>query len=288
VRKTIGPFALPCFAYAANGLTPNTVLLLEQSLMNDEMLLRQVVDAMPERVDVLDIPVVEAGGDAWHYLNRQKQWFALFEENREVSFDIDMPDGLQAYLESRSSKFRKKARYRYSKISKDFDVKMEIVPLGEPGVLERLESLSAKTWQEEGGSGLFSEKYARFSNRFLREPCRQNFVAFLSLNGVDVAFNLFQTGEGEFISYKIGFDGSYGAWSPGEVLNHMMYEVLCDDGVRRFMLLGGVTGSKQLWATNTGEMVNYWIFSNKGLKARFVYQALITRRKIKALYEARS
>lgn len=288
VRKSIGPFMLSCFTYAANGLTPNTVLMLDERLMQEEGLLQEVLASMPEQADMLDVPSVAVDGAEWRLLNRQGQRFWLFEENRYTSYSVDMPEGLQRYLDGRPARFRKEFRHRFNKVSKEFEIGFEVIPFGSEGGLERLKSLSGRTWQEANGSGLFSKKYARFFQRLLSEPIDNCYLAFLLLNGVDAAFALFQSDGDTLISYKIGFDSGYKAWSPGELLRRRIYETSSEAGVRRYLLLGGFTETKKAWATDTEEMVNYWIFSNRGCKARFVYQALNARRKLKALYEARS
>ncbi|WP_158946394.1 GNAT family N-acetyltransferase [Pseudodesulfovibrio cashew] len=285
-RRRIGPITVNEFSYAANGLTPYVSFLFEDDLYGDAKLLLQIDEALSGEIELLNVPAIETTGQDWRFISRGQEGFTnVYEEHRFPSLYVGMPDGFPAFLSGCSTSFRKSFNCTKRKANKQYEVATEEVRLTNQSALHRLQRLSAKTWQEQNGSGLFSEKYRDFFMKLFGKSSTDFSVSFLKFGESDVAFNCFYIRDNTFVGYKIGYDPSFAKLRPGELLKYEIYPFACEHGVTLFHLLGEANESKRHWATGSNDFVNSWLFSKRHLKSLLLEKGLRARKTIKERME---
>lgn len=162
-----------------------------------------------------------------------------------------LPNSSEQLEESLGPSFKKSLHRKINKASRA-DVRIEFS--SDPRRLADAMDISIDTWQHAAGSGIGSNRdvktfYERIAARFARIGQLQ--LAFLSVDGGPVAFELNVTFARTVYNLKVGYRKKYRHLSPGIVLRHYVLCHAIEQEFEEFDFLGVSEGYKLHWASST-------------------------------------
>jgi hypothetical protein len=167
--------------------------------------------------------------------------------------DLDGGDPEQALSSRRRSDLRR-ARRRAEKLG---PVGAEILcpsPRSVPVLLAAAAAVEERSWKGREGTALASDpaRYAFFL-RYGRAAARRGLlrIAFLTIGGRRVAMQIAVERGGRYWLLKVGFDESFAAGSPGQLLMLETLRWAADRGLRSYELLGTAEPWTAAWTKET-------------------------------------
>jgi len=185
---------------------------------------------------------------------------------------LDVRDGWDKYLATRSRNFRHRYHQAQNRASREGSLALEFIELpGDEATVTRLATLDATTWQHAQRSGLFSDAASRtFYTGLVCSTPRgyRNFVAFLKLDGKDIAYELGCIYSTKTFMLKYGFDPRWTHLRAGVLVQHMLCEHLARAGFHEIDLVGEATEEKAKWATHYRRHENLWLLNRNSIAGR--------------------
>jgi len=168
----------------------------------------------------------------------------------------DLPKSCELLQQSLSASFKKSLR---RKINKADRANTCVEFASDPRRLADALDISQDTWQHEEGTGIGSSRavkkfYERIAKRFGESGKLQ--LAFLSVGGGPIAFELNLTVARTVYNLKVGYRTEYGHLSPGIVLRHHALCHAIEQGYEEFDFLGASEGYKMHWASGVQRLGN--------------------------------
>jgi CelD/BcsL family acetyltransferase involved in cellulose biosynthesis len=182
----------------------------------------------------------------------------------ETQSFIDFTGEWADYWASRSPKMRKDYGKRRRRLEKLGEVRVEAYdPTALDAALDEALRIEASGWKGRGGTAIVNRPTEeRFYRTLARWAAERGWfrLYFLRLDGRPIAFRLGIEAFGVYSSLKIGYLEELAAYSPGNLLEAAVMELLGRGDCRRFEYAGETTERMRRWATGTREMLELSAF----------------------------
>jgi hypothetical protein len=148
---------------------------------------------------------------------------------------MHLPANVDEVYRALSAEHRNEVRRKAKKLLADFSGKVSVRCVREalqvPGAMEEVEHIAKKTYQRGLGAGFADNEETR--RRLLLDAERGRLRIYILTAGDNAcAFWIGSVCQGTFYSSFLGYDPSYGKYSPGTFLLVRMIEDFCDSGVQ--------------------------------------------------------
>ena len=167
----------------------------------------------------------------------------------------------EAWEETLSSKRRWFLRNRLKKLAAHGDVRLDVVSSADASALEDGLRLEAAAWKGEAGTAITSDARVRlFYTALAERAARRGWLRlqFLTVAERRVAFAYSLVYANRMYLLKPGFDPEFAAYSPGNLLTHLVLRDARACGIESYDFLGRDDGWKRQWSTRT--LPHYWVF----------------------------
>lgn len=175
------------------------------------------------------------------------------ELRREASPVVDLADGWEAYLRSRSSNLRSQVRRKERKLQRESGLAYRLADAASlDDDMEALFRLHAARWGEQG-SGAFTGPRAAFHKEFARVACTRGWLRLWVAEigtGEPIAVWYGFRFAGQESYYQSGRDPAWDRSSIGQVLLAHTMRSAAEDGIRCYRLLRGGEAYKGRFATS--------------------------------------
>jgi len=287
-HRVLGGLSLRCFSYAANGHTPRGAIIARQE--DDaarQAALAAVMTHLKPAPQMLIFPAVETNSATRHSLLAfRRPGFTLHVEHAFEAPAFDISSGWDAYLAGKSKKTRSRLRESLARSQNAGEMSLRFFSLPQEydELLERLQTLDAKTWQGQNGTGLFSTPdNAAFYGELVSCTSQDVHVCvgLLQLGGRDSAYSISIYQGGTTFFLKIGQDPEFDFCRPGVITMAQMGEHAAELGLTEVDLGPGVSEDKRRWETHRRQFHNYWLINNGTMKGRGLVAMLRAHRMVK-------
>jgi len=164
---------------------------------------------------------------------------------------------------------------RYARLRRLGSVDVEVVG-HRAGVAEAMRDgirIEAAAWKGRMGTAIASDSaveefYTRLAMR--EADLGQLRLTFLRLNGKRISFSYLIQNRKRMCAVKIGYDPSYQAYSPGNMLLNLVLKDACARNIEEYDLLGGDDEWKFEWTKETREHRWLFLFKNR-LRPRLLH-----------------
>jgi len=296
-RMKIGGVPLTIFSNAANGHSPRADIL---STPNDTEALIHILSALPkhlpEKIHLIMLLTVEADSSIEKIIkeNAVSKLYPYCEHNLQ-SPGFGLSNGWEKYFQSRSKKIRFRFRQGENRAKsmgalkfEPFSSRDDLRPL-----IERLKLLEVKTWQYKQGSGLFSTAANEAFYRGLLENYakdREVVISFLTIGGVDAAYELGVLSGSKAYFLKYGFDPEFEDCRPGVLVQTYLSQYVASLGCKEIDLGLEQSEEKAHWQTQVLDFKNYWLIRKNTLRGNILIWGIGANRIFKKVadYKNRS
>jgi len=168
---------------------------------------------------------------------------------------IDLEGAWDAYYATRSRSLKKANNLAANRIVKAGDVQVDWHEPGTfaaaqvPGIVEKLASISGRSWKRETGNSLDQPGPQAFIRQLSELAAQRNWLSVwtLGLNGVPVAMEYQLVFDGDVHALRSDFDAAFGDISPGSHLNRQLLERLFCGRFERYYMGPGENAYKLRW-----------------------------------------
>jgi CelD/BcsL family acetyltransferase involved in cellulose biosynthesis len=177
----------------------------------------------------------------------------------------------EAFLQSKSSKFRKTHRNVVNRLERLAGVR--VVRLSQPSdvpLFETLRDVSSRSWKHEEGISLSAEtSRGRFFESVTRAAAKNNAWLgwILEAEGRPIAMEYDLISNDVVHAIRSDFDGAYDAHSPGAYLEHQVIKSVFELGYREYNAGPGLAPYKLRWTDQSRRNLALTVY-NRTLKAR--------------------
>lgn len=201
----------------------------------------------------------------------------LLHHSRTTVFSyFDLPDSMQLYEESFSSKRRQQMRRKRRKLLNTEGVEVVLCEKLEdlPQFIETLFELHYRRWQLDGQEGAFRRKpyEAEFYRQFSRIALKNDWLWLIALtdHGEIKSVQIGYVYNGVFLQLQEGFDPDYVQGS-GNVLRTEVIERCIDAGISGYDFLGGGSEHKRRWGAEERDGYDLFIAHPSKLKNKLLF-----------------
>ena len=179
------------------------------------------------------------------------------------------------YYASLAAKHRSNLRNRVKRLSQNGLVAIETVTQTNslPEALDAGFRLEESAWKQEAGTAISCDpKVRKFYETFARRAAERGWLRlnFLAANGERIAFDYSLAYRDQIFLMKLGYDPTFAAYSPSNLLLSMALESAFEEGLTKYDFLGETAPWKSRW-TKTSRP-NHWLFVfSKSLKGRCLH-----------------
>jgi CelD/BcsL family acetyltransferase involved in cellulose biosynthesis len=232
---------------------------------------RRFYGARRDAWDLLNLKGLPSGSPSAAALRRvvDAERYPAFLTRPTWSPYIDVRGSWDAFLKTRSVKFRKTNRNAANRIGRLDDVRLECFAADPEGaVLERLMEVSRQSWKHDRGIAISSTPESR---RFFRALTRTGgsrgwlMIWLLSTEGVPIAMEYDLVDGGTVYGLRADFDERYGDYSPGKYLEFEIVKRLFEQGYREYSTGPGLNAYKLHWTSEMREGL-HWNLCNANLR----------------------
>lgn len=164
-----------------------------------------------------------------------------------------------AYEASWSKNHRSHMRKALRRVEREGGVELRVLSRLRPEeveiVLRQCFEIEDRSWKgNEGSSILRTPGMPEFYCRQARQLAEweQLEVALLEHRGAPIAFHYAWVGKGVYHPFKVGYDATFSAWTPGQLLWRLLLERFHSQPDRRLVdLVGPLTDATGKWSTET-------------------------------------
>lgn len=174
----------------------------------------------------------------------------FFEVTTSMTPFITIQGGWEAFLQTRSARFRKTRRNIINRIGNLPNVDLQCASRDEATLLKDIFSVSEKCWKEKRGIAISSrEDTRRLFEELTRLGERRGWllVWLLKVDGVPIAMEYDLCHGGDVYALRADFDGEYKAYSPGAYLEYHIIKYLFENGYREYNMGPGMNSYKLHW-----------------------------------------
>ena len=204
---------------------------------------------------------------------------------------IDLKNGFDSYIESRSWSFRRNAKRKAKKLEELGNIQLKEFhePRDVAFALEKINEIENESWKENAGISIDqNENQKRFYKSYLEKAALNgNWESFfLCVNGEYSAFKLLLTEQHIANSLKTAYKSKYDHYSLGFLIHLFVIKKLCERQWKEYDLLTGVTTLKQESATGIRNEFSFFIYNSNNIYAKLIYflkQILTVVRRIKPI-----
>ena len=214
--------------------------------------------------DMLRIPDVPAGGNAWHlYWAAEAAGFPVGTWESQRSPYLRLPSSYKELLAGMNSHFRSNLRRHRRRLENLGTVSVERVT-GGANLGERLEecfAIEQKSWKGLKGTAILQDTSTHgFYTKLAHTAAARNYLSLflLKLNGQAIAFHYGFTYGGTYYMPKVGYDEAFEAGSPGLVLLEEIIKDCIGRGLKVCDFLGMDMPWKRDWTKQTARQD--WLF----------------------------
>jgi len=211
---------------------------------------------MLDSVDLLDIKGVDSGSETGPALTAlAPRPRSTRDMRRSVSPYLELPGSWEAYLTSRSRKFRKNLRRYRRNLGQSGEIEIARMERGADvaGRLREIFAVNERSWTAARGTNLFrSPELRAFFLDVIPDLAEQGWIELqtLRLDGKAIAYELgFDLGDRVF-AYSASYDQAHRQHSPGTVISAAIIERACDQGRVEYDMLRGDEGYKLHWSNS--------------------------------------
>lgn len=170
------------------------------------------------------------------------------------SATVNLPPDFEQFEGLMSNNRRATIRRKWRAAEREHgEVRAEIVtpkPRELPAALARIEAIESAGWKGRSGTSLAADPRMRnFISRVAQAfaAAGELVLAFLKIGDQDVACRLILRRGAEWFEIKIGYDESFGRFSPGVLLMHETLREACRRGIESYAFLGLREGWQDHW-----------------------------------------
>ena len=215
--------------------------------------------------DVLDLGYLPEGSVAQTALmpsfHRRRHRVAV--EDAGSNPYIDLQGEWEAYYSTRSRSLKKANNLAANRIGKAGEVRIDWHEPGiftatqVPGIVDKLASISGRSWKRETGNSLDHPGPQAFIRQLSALAAQRNWLSVwtLGLNGTPVAMEYQLVFDGDVHALRSDFDAGLGEISPGSHLNRQLIERLFCGRFGRYYMGPGENAYKLRW-TNQSEALH--------------------------------
>lgn len=189
---------------------------------------------------------------------------------------VTMPEGWEAFMESRSYLFRKSRRGILNRMQKLGTAEVECHRADpDGGVLRTVYDVSERGWKHQEGKALTNREDSKRFFAVLTEAAGRRgwlLVWILKLNGRPIAMEYNLMEDGIAYALRADFDQEHRRSSPGAYLEYHIFERLFTEGCRAYQAGPGSDAYKLRWAENLGRNLGVTIY-NGGLANQALWLA---------------
>jgi CelD/BcsL family acetyltransferase involved in cellulose biosynthesis len=184
---------------------------------------------------------------------------------------ISTSGGWEAFLQSKSPKFRKTHRNVINRVERLDGVRL--LRLSQPSdvpLFHKLVEVSARSWKHQEGISMTGDtSRGRFFECVTLAAARsQAWLGWvLETEGRPIAMEYDLVDDGVVYAIRSDFDGAYDAYSPGAYLEHQVIKAVFELGYREYNAGPGIAAYKLRWTDHTRRNVALTIY-NRTLKAK--------------------
>lgn len=258
--------------FPTNAHTPATAVLSDGPGASELLLDHLQRHAGLWEVARFDHLTLGPGGSAEPLLDavRRLGWPHVVRPTRQAPV-LDVEDGWDAYLASRSRSFRQSIRRKVRKAEEaGARVSIHVGSVPAAPLVERAFRVSEHSWAQRLGTAISSTPTLRRFYAGLAERASARgwlSIAFLEHQGKDIAFELSLDYAGARYNLKMGFDEGHAALAPGVVLRHHVLRDSFERKLAAFHFLGDREAHKDHWATRWQDHVCVLVYG-RSLPAR--------------------
>ncbi len=184
-----------------------------------------------------------------------------------------LPTKEQGWETDLKPKFKSNLRNRMKRLSQIGQVSFEITDSREQlfAGMESFYQLEASGWKKDaGGAILLDKKTKKFYDEFISNSSAQMSLAFLRVDGKDIASHLLYFHNQRLFLVKIAYDPQYSKYSPGQLLTAKVMEDVVSKGFEVFDFLGIEMTWKRDWTTDNYQ--NYiLVVCKNNFNGKFAY-----------------
>ena len=163
-----------------------------------------------------------------------------------------LEDGLEGFMQRRSSKFRSNLR-RARRRAGDAGIDVDFIDAPSPDeaggpIFDRALAVERNSWEADADTGIIDGPMKTFYRHMLPRLARRNALRFLFLEheGEDIAYCFGGVFNNGFRGLQMSYHDDYRDYSPGNLAQLEMVERLCDEGVQSYDL-GSDMEYKKRW-----------------------------------------
>jgi CelD/BcsL family acetyltransferase involved in cellulose biosynthesis len=168
---------------------------------------------------------------------------------------IDLDGAWDAYYSTRSRSLKKANNLAANRLGKAGEVAIDwhapgaVAAAQVPGLVEKLVSISGRSWKRETGNSLDNPGPHAFIRQLSELAAQRNWLSVwtLGLNGDPVAMEYQLVFDGNVHALRSDFDASLGEISPGSHLNRQLMERLFAGRFKRYYMGPGENAYKLRW-----------------------------------------
>jgi CelD/BcsL family acetyltransferase involved in cellulose biosynthesis len=227
--------------------------------------------------DVLRIPDVPEGGQAWHiFRTAVAEGFPVGAWPAQRSPFLLLPSTEEELQGSVSSQLRATARRKLRQMEKRSPVQIERIPTSDDLalVLEDFFQVERSGWKGKKGTACDQDTQTRtFYTRLAEVAAEKNWLALyrLTLGGQTVALHFGLIYDGVYLLPKLAFREEFSELSPGLVLMHEVVRDCIRQQINTIDFLGTVDEWKSRWTHDV--VPHYWLYIfSKSFKGRLLWR----------------
>lgn len=268
--------------------TPDTpeVDFISQQGQRDRVLETILDHCFSRRQDAWDIltlsqwPTTSPHYSIWEKLLQQRHYaFCTGLASTTLHLPINM--GWDAYLQTRSVKFRKTYRNILNRVNKLNHVEIQCLKQNITDDLwQEILAVSERSWKFKEGIALASRAETKqFFARLTDIASQQGWLCvwLLKIGSCPIAVEYDLAYDGKVYALRADFDESYKELSPGAFLEYHIVKTLCEEGYHEYNLGPGLNAYKLHW-TNHSRDNAFCLVYNRNAKA--IILSLLERRLI--------
>jgi CelD/BcsL family acetyltransferase involved in cellulose biosynthesis len=190
------------------------------------------------------------------------------------SFEIRIDSDWESYFSRRPAQFRRNLRRRERLLQRLGNVQFvhcDSLAQTENGFDDVLD-IERRSWKWTRGMSINCVGYSNFFPVFADVMSQTGWLrlSFLRLDGRNIAYCYAAAYEGTEECFKTAYDKSFGAFSPGNLLQWRRFEQDFRKGASGFNLMRGAPNYKKCWSTHERKLREIFVF-NSSRRSKVIY-----------------
>jgi len=193
----------------------------------------------------------------------------------EICPFIEFPDSWEAYLQTKTSKFRYNLRKREAKLGDEGELTLRCIRNRDETseFLDAMLEIDRHSWKERAGTSMTQRpEQGNFHRQIAPDYADKGLLRcyLLVLNGEPVAYLFGMLDGTTYYNLKSSYREEYKRYSPGVILKAMIMRELVAEGLRLWDFVGTAEPHKLQWSSSTYTLRQYTIF-NRTFRGMMLY-----------------